>query len=130
MDAKMEAEDALGGAGDGAGTVAPRRAGAWNIHDERAVAGILAAARASGATGASVKYGTVVTKVFFGSQGSEDTKVKDKTSEVQLATMQARLDELQRCAAGASSRAQKEKLRKQKQKAAKKEKEQEQRREQ
>ena len=73
----MEAEDALAGADDGAGTVAPRRAGAWNIHDERAVAGILAAARASGATGACVfcvKYGTITTKVFFGPQGSEDTR--------------------------------------------------------
>ena len=41
----MEVEDAAGGDGDVAGTAAPqaRLAGAWNKHDDAAVAGILAA---------------------------------------------------------------------------------------
>ena len=36
-----------------------RRAGAWNEYDDAAAAGILAAARAVGSTGVSVRYGEV-----------------------------------------------------------------------
>ena len=46
--------------------------------------------------------------------------MKENTKELQLATAQARIDELERRAAGDSKRAQKEKERKRKQKAAKK----------
>ena len=119
----MEVEDAAGGDGDVAGTAAPqaRQAGAWNKHDDAAVAGILAAARAAGASGASVRYGGVVTKVWFdAASGTDLDQVKEKTKELQLATAQARIDELERRAAGDSKRAQKEKERKRKQKAAKK----------
>ena len=119
----MEVEDAAGGDGDVAGTAAPqaRQAGAWNKHDDAAVAGILAAARAAGASGASVRYGGVVTKVWFdAASGTDLGQVKEKTKELQLATAQARIDELERRAAGDSKRAQKEKERKKKQKAAKK----------
>ena len=51
-DSKMEVEDAAGGDDDVAGTAAPqaRLAGEWNKHDDAAVAGILAAARAAGAS--------------------------------------------------------------------------------
>ena len=96
-----------GGAGDGAGTSRPvaRTGAAWNGHDDAAVHGIFAAAKAAGATGASVRYGGVLCKVWFEPQGS-DTEVADKVKEVQLATAQARLDELERRAA--KSGAQKE----------------------
>ena len=119
----MEVEDAAGGDGDVAGTAAPqaRLAGAWNKHDDAAVAGILAAARAAGASGASVRYGGVVTKIWFDAASGTDTdEVQEKTKALQLATVQARIDELERRAAGDSRRAQKEKERKKKQKAAKK----------
>ena len=119
----MEDEAACaGGDGDVAGTAAPpaRHAGAWNKYDDAAVAGILAAARAAGASGASVRYGGVLTKVWFSPQGEDQSEVLEKTKKLQLATAQARLDELERRAAGATQRAQKEKVRKQKQKAAKK----------
>ena len=84
----MEVEAAEGGDGDGAGTSAPlaRQAGAWNKHDDAAVAGILAAARAAGATGASVRYGGVVTKVWFEPQGSDQDEVNEKMKRLQLAT--------------------------------------------
>ena len=67
----MEVEAAAGGDGD-VDDAAPRArlAGAWNKHDDAAVAGILAAARAAGASGASVKYGGVTTKVWFEPHGS------------------------------------------------------------
>ncbi len=62
----MEVDAAEGGA-DSAGTSArqARRAGAWNRHDDAAVAGILAAAKTAGATGAAIRYGEMVTKVFL-----------------------------------------------------------------
>ena len=119
----MEVEDAAGGDGDVAGTAAPqaRFGREWNKHDDAAVAGILAAARAAGASGASVRYGGVVTKIWFdAASGTDSDMVKEKTKELQLATAQTRIDELERRAAGDSKRAQKEKERKKKQKAAKK----------
>ena len=83
-----EADDAV------VGTTAPlaRRAGAWNSHDDAAVAGILAAARAAGASGASVRYGGVVTKVWFEPQGtdSDQAAIAQKMTKLQLATAQAR----------------------------------------
>ena len=90
----MEVEAAEGGDGDGAGTSAPaaRHAGAWNRHDDAAVAGILAAARAAGASGASVRYGGVVTKIWFEPQGEEQVEVKEKVKKLQLATAQQRLN--------------------------------------
>jgi hypothetical protein len=117
----MEVDAAEGGA-DSAGTYArqARRAGAWNRHDDAAVAGILAAAKAAGATGAAIRYGEMVTKVFFVPQGAEEPQVTDKMKELQLATAQQRIDELQQRTAGAARRAKKEKERKLKQKAAKK----------
>ncbi len=116
----MEVGAAEGGAGDSAGTPArqARQAGAWNRHDDAAVAGILAAARAAGATGASVRYGEVVTKIWFESQ--DPPEVTEQFRELQLATAKQRLDELERRAQGSARRAEKEKLRKMKQKAAKK----------
>ena len=80
----MEVEDAAGGNGDVAGTAAPqaRLAGAWNKHDDAAVAGILAAARAAGASGASVRYNGVVAKVWVDAASGTDSyqvKVKEKT---------------------------------------------------
>eukprot|EP00966_Prymnesium_polylepis_P273327 6314521-Prymnesium_polylepis.1 len=113
---KMEVvEDAAGGDGDVTGTAAPqaRQAGAWNKHDDAAFAGILAAARvagASGASGASVRYGGIMTKVWFdAASGTDLDQMKEKTKELQLATAQARIDELEGRAAGDSKRAQKEK---------------------
>ena len=121
----MEVEDAEAAGEDFAGATAPlaRRAGAWNRHDDAAVAGILAAARAAGASGAAVRYGGVVTKVWFEPHGSTTDleAVSKKLVKLQLATAQSRIDELERRAAGASSRAKKETERKKKQKAAKKE---------
>ena len=86
----MEGEAAAGDDGDVVGTTAPRArlAGAWNKHDDAAVAGILAAARAAGATGASVRYGGVVTKVWFEPQGSDQEMVNEKFKRMQLATAQ------------------------------------------
>ena len=72
------------------------------------------------ATGAAVRYGEMVTKVFFVPQGAEIPVVSDKMMGLQLATAQQRLDELQKRTAGAARRAQKEKERKLRQKAAKK----------
>ena len=117
----MEVEEAEGGAGDGTGTSAPpaRLSGAWNKHDDAAVAGILAAARAAGASGASVKYGGVTTKIWFEPHGKDQEEVNAKMKRLQLATMQARLGELERRAAGESNRARKERERKKRQKAAK-----------
>ena len=105
---------AEGVAGNGDGTPArqARLAGAWNRHDDAAVAGILAAARAAGATGASVRYGEVVTKVWFESKDSEPTEVDDRFRELQLATARQRLQELERRTATMTRRAQKEKERK------------------
>ncbi len=62
----MEVDAAEGGA-DSAGTSArqARRAGAWNRHDDAAVAGILAAAKAAGATGAAIRYGEMVTTMVI-----------------------------------------------------------------
>jgi len=97
---RMSEVEAAAGAGDGEAAPQARQAGAWNRHDDAAVAGILAAARAAGATGASVRYGAVITKVWFEPQGSEPTLVKTKMDELQLATAQARLDELERAACG------------------------------
>ena len=116
----MEVGAAEGGAGDSAGTSArqARLAGAWNRHDDAAVAGILTAARAAGATGASVRYGEVVTKIWFESQ--DPPEVTEQFRELQLATAKQRLDELERRAQSSARRAEKEKLRKNKQKAAKK----------
>ena len=118
---EMEVEAAEGGDGDDAGTTAhpARLAGAWNKHDDAAVAGILAAARAAGATGASVRYGGVITKVWFEPHGSDLEEVAEKTKKLQLATVQARLGELERRAAGETNRARKERERKKRQKAAK-----------
>ena len=109
----MEVEAAAGDDGDVVGTTAPqaRQAGAWNKHDDAAVAGILAAARAAGASGASVKYGGVTTKVWFEPHGSDSEEVTEKMKQLQLATMQARLRELERRAAGESNRARKERER-------------------
>ena len=103
-----EADDAV------VGTTAPpaRQAGAWNRHDDAAVAGILAAARAAGATGASVRYGGVVTKVWFEPQGSDQEMVNEKFKRMQLATAQARIGELERRAVSDTNRAQKERERK------------------
>ena len=52
------------------------------MHDDAAVHGIFAAAKAAGATGASVRYGGVLCKVWFEPHGS-DTDVADKVKEVQ-----------------------------------------------
>ncbi len=80
----MEVDAAEGGAGDSAGTSErqARQAGAWNRHDDAAVAGILAAARAAGAKGASVRYGEAVTKIWFESQDSEPPEVKEQFREL------------------------------------------------
>ena len=119
----MEVEDAEAAGEEFAGATAPlaRRAGAWNRHDDAAVAGILAAARAAGASGAAVRYGGVVTKVWFEPHGSTTDleAVSKKLVKLQLATAQSRIDELERRAAGASSQAKKERARKKQQKAAK-----------
>ena len=117
----MEVDAAEGVAGNGDGTSArqARLAGAWNRHDDAAVAGILAAARAAGATGAAVRYGEVVTKVWFESKDSEPTEVDERFRELQLATAQQRLKELERRTTSTTRRAQKEKERKKRQKAAK-----------
>ena len=57
---------------------------------------LLAAAKAAGATGAAIRYGEMVTKVFFVPQGAEEPQVTDKMKELQLATAQQRIDELQK----------------------------------
>ena len=116
----MEGGPDEGGAGDGAGTSRPaaRTGAAWNGHDDAAVYGIFAAAKAAGATGASVRYGGVVCKVWFEPQGP-DTDVADKVKEVQLATAQARLDELERRAAKSAAQKEKKKERRKAQKAKK-----------
>ena len=118
----MEVEDAEAAGDEFAGATAPpaRRAGAWNRHDDAAVAGILAAARAAGASGASIKYGGVTTKVWFEPQGEDQVEVREKMKKLQLATAQQRLDEIERRKAGTSNRAQKERERKKQQKAARK----------
>ena len=116
---EVDAAEGVTGNGDGTSARQARLAGAWNKHDDAAVAGILAAARAAGATGASVRYGEVVTKVWFESKDSEQTEVDERFRELQLATAQQRLQELERRTASTTRRAQKEKERKKRQKAAK-----------
>ena len=99
----------------------PKRSGVWNKFDDAAAAGILAAARAAGATGAGIKYGEVNYKVWFNKpQGDEPDEVSEKIKALQIATADARLAELERRSASQSTRAQKEKQRKARQKAAKK----------
>ena len=99
----------------------PKRSGVWNKYDDMAAAGIFAAARAAGATGAGIRYGEVHYKVWFNKpQGDDPDEVTDRIKALQLATADARLEELERRNASRSTRAQKEKQRKQKQKAAKK----------
>jgi len=104
----------------GASERQPKRSGVWNKYDDAAAAGIFAAARAAGATGAGIKYGEVNYKIWFRPQGDEPKEVADKIKALQLATANARLEELERRNAGMSARAQKEKQRKLRQKAAKK----------
>jgi hypothetical protein len=104
----------------GASERQPKRSGVWNKYDDAAAAGIFAAAQAAGATGAGIKYGEVNYKIWFGPQGDEPKEVADKIKALQLATANARLEELERRNAGMSARAQKEKQRKLRQKAAKK----------
>jgi hypothetical protein len=116
---EVDAAEGVTGNGDGTSARQARLAGAWNKHDDAAVAGILAAARAAGATGASVRYGEVVTKVWFESKDSEQTEVDERFRELQLATAQQRLQELERRTTSTTRRAQKEKERKKRQKAAK-----------
>jgi hypothetical protein len=104
----------------GASERQPKRSGVWNRYDDAAAAGIFAAARAAGATGAGIKYGEVNYKIWFRPQGDEPTEVADKFRALQMATADARLAELERRNAGMFARAQKEKQRKLRQKAAKK----------
>jgi hypothetical protein len=120
----MEVDTGVAEAGGDAGTDErqSRRGGAWNKHDDAAAAGIFAAARAAGATGAAVKYGDISFKVWFEPQGKDlpgQDEVAEKMKALQLATASARLEELERRAGAQTTRAQKEKQRKQKQKAAK-----------
>ena len=103
----------------GASERQPKRSGGWNKFDDAAAAGIFAAARAAGASGAGIRYGDVHYKVWFKPQGEEPAEVTERINALQLATADARLAELERRNAGQSARAQKERQRKVKQKAAK-----------
>jgi len=103
----------------GASERQPKRSGVWNKFDDAAAAGIFAAARAAGATGAGIRYGEVHYKVWFQPHGEEQGEVTEKIKALQLATANARLEELERRNTSQSTRAQKEKQRKVKQKAAK-----------
>ena len=104
----------------GASERPPKRSGVWNKFDDAAAAGIFAAARAAGATGAGIRYGDVQYKVWFKPHGEEHEEVTERIKALQLATADARLAELERRNASQSTRAQKERQRKVKQKAAKK----------
>ena len=104
----------------GASERQPKRSGGWNKFDDAAAAGIFAAARAAGASGAGIRYGDVHFKVWFKLQGEEAAEVSERINKLQLATADARLAELERRNASQSTRAQKERQRKVKQKAAKK----------
>jgi len=59
--AALEDGDELAGASERP----PKRSGVWNKFDDAAAAGIFAAARAAGATGAGIRYGDVQYKVWF-----------------------------------------------------------------
>jgi NADH dehydrogenase/NADH:ubiquinone oxidoreductase subunit G len=117
----MSDEAAAGGAGDGAGTTATwRRCGAWNKHDTAAAHDFVAAAKAAGATGISLRYGSGVSaKIWFEPHGPGQVEVEEKVKEVQLATMQARLDELERRDAKVAAQKAKKKERRKNQKAKK-----------
>ena len=117
----MSDEAAAGGAGDGAGTTAAwRRCGAWNKHDTAAAHDFVAAAKAAGATGISLRYGSGVSaKIWFEPHGPGQVEVEEKVKEVQLATMQARLDELERRDAKVAAQKAKKKERRKNQKAKK-----------
>ena len=86
-----------------------KRSGVWNKYDDAAAAGIFAAARAAGATGAGIRYGEVNYKVWFKPQSEESDEVLEKIKALQLATANARLAELERRNTSLSTRALKEK---------------------
>ena len=63
----------------------PKRSGVWNKYDDMAAAGIFAAARAAGATGAGIQYGDVHYKVWFNKpQGDEPDEVMERIKALQL----------------------------------------------
>ena len=88
----------------GASERQPKRSGGWNKFDDAAAAGIFAAARAAGASGAGIRYGDVHYKVWLKPQGEEPTEVTERINALQLATADARLAELERRNAGQSAR--------------------------